>query len=111
MGVVAASEPYGPLWYLSIRGEVDFTTVEQVSAAVRTMLRVHQGPVAVDTADLVFGDCQLLGVFIGVAAQRPTALVAPPPSLVRLIEVTGAGKLLPSFPTLRQARAYLAAGA
>lgn len=106
---ITRSVPAGPVWLIGLRGDfdVDTFTYRPVAEQIADVLAATERPVMFDLSQVTFYDSQLLGTLLRTAAGRPTSLAGCPPLMLRLLEITGTGHLLPAFPALDDALAYL----
>jgi anti-anti-sigma factor len=102
-----------------LRGELDIATAERAHAYLRTLLDSDKkGKLILNLADLTFCDASGLGVFARLASYarrtgRSVRIMAPRPSLVRIMRITGMDATFPEIrkpvlmtvPSPRQARA------
>jgi anti-sigma B factor antagonist len=94
---------------ISVTGELDIATAEQVYTYISDVIDCWPAPVSVDLAGLTFCDASGLGVLARVArharqAGRQLKLVSARPSLVKIMRITGLDQ---TFPELRPSvRAY-----
>jgi anti-sigma B factor antagonist len=93
-------------------GEVDLATSADVGTALADAARVTHTGVVVDLADLTFIDASGLRVLMGAhrdSRHLPAGLrlAAVPAHVIRLLNVTGFGRHLAVFPTVREAARLL----
>jgi anti-sigma B factor antagonist len=94
---------------ISVTGELDIATAEQAYAYISDVIDCWPAPVGVDLAGLTFCDASGLGALARVArharqAGRQLKLISAPPSLVKIMRITGLDR---TFPELRPSvRAY-----
>jgi anti-sigma B factor antagonist len=79
---------------VAVAGELDMSTVEQLSGTVNDELRLGPGRIVLDLADLTFCDSLGLGTLVVLsrtARVRETYLVVrnPSPFFIRMLDVTG----------------------
>lgn len=77
-----------------IGGELDIATADVAVRYVRLVIDRHGGPLIVDLAGLAFCDAQGLSALLRMFtyAERagcPFRLASPPPSLVKIMQITG----------------------
>ena len=87
----------GPVIHLA--GELDTTTVDQLHAAVRDLLREPPDRITIDLAELAFCDSRGLGSLVVLTRTTRVqgtllALRSPTPSFDRLLDVTGVRQAL-----------------
>lgn len=90
---------------IAVAGEIDLETAPLVSASLRECLHADGGPrtIDVDLTDTTFCDVSGLNAFLRAAAQAAAAggtlhLHHPPPSLRRILTLTGCAFLLDDHP-------------
>jgi anti-anti-sigma factor len=90
---------------VNLRGELDIATAERAHTYLRTVLDSDKkGKVILDLAELTFCDAAGLGVLAKLASHarqtgRSVRLVAPRPSLVRIMRITGMDAVFPEVRT------------
>jgi anti-anti-sigma factor len=91
---------------VDLAGELDMATAEKAVSYVRCVINRHRGPLTVDLGRLTFCDAQGLAALVRMASyaeQRNCSfeLVAPSPSLVKIMRITGLNHrfLAPQAPT------------
>lgn len=82
---------------VSVSGELDVSTADQLSGTVNAELRNGPGRVVLDLADLSFCDSVGLGTLVVLSrtarlAQRYLLLRNPSPFFLRMLTVTGVGE-------------------
>ncbi len=87
---------------VSVTGELDIATADQVYAYIRNVIDSWPLPVSVDLSGLTFCDAAGLGVLARIArhareAGRQLRLTAARPSLLKIMRITGLDR---SFPEL-----------
>jgi anti-sigma B factor antagonist len=92
---------------ISVTGELDIATAEQVYTYVSDVIDTWPLPVSVDLSGLTFCDAAGLGVLARIArharqAGRQLQLIAARPSLLKIMRITGLDR---SFPELVPAAA------
>lgn len=95
---VADQYASGGSWVVVVRGELDLGSLPPLRQVVETASVVH--PVLVlDLGDVTFADSSTLNLLL--VAHRATTLriAAPQPQVLRLLEVTGADRILRIYPT------------
>ena len=91
---------------ITLAGEIDLATVPLVRTALAACLRDGIGTVDVDLTAVTFCDASGLNAFLtasGLATDAGTTLRLhyPPPTLARMIEITGSGFLLHELHAVR----------
>ncbi|MFF4398417.1 STAS domain-containing protein [Streptomyces sp. NPDC001480] len=90
---VVAEFAQGEAWVVVVRGEFDLNTsgalAEALGAAARARPRV-----VVDAAGVSFADSVFLTLLLRVHGQTDLRVAAPSPQLVRVLELTGADRVL-----------------
>ncbi|MEW2134162.1 STAS domain-containing protein [Streptomyces sp. NPDC005435] len=104
---VSYSRPEEGLWVIGLRGDVELHLMADVEAATHIALRHSQGPVLFDLRELRFCDSSLLNHLLRTTRRRRVALFGADRIMERLLEVTGAGTVLPLYADLDAARAAL----
>ncbi|WP_367137490.1 MULTISPECIES: STAS domain-containing protein [Streptomyces] len=84
---------------ITLAGEIDQVSAPLVSAALERCLREGIRTIDVDLTPVTFCDCSGLNAFLGalhhtVAAGGSLRLHYPPPTLTRILALTGTGPLL-----------------
>ena len=84
---------------LTVRGELDMASGPRLELAVDSAIRRSVGAFVLDLCDLEFLDSSGLSVVLRARAmlareERPLAIVCPPGSVRRLMEVAGVDDLL-----------------
>ncbi|MFI7499174.1 STAS domain-containing protein [Streptomyces sp. NPDC049687] len=101
---------------ITLAGEIDLVTAPLVSEALAECLRDGSRRVDVDLTAVTFCDASGLNAFLRASrfatdAGRTLRLHHPSRSMTRIIEITGSGFLLHSFPVgARSRRIPVAAG-
>ncbi|MEU6865902.1 STAS domain-containing protein [Streptomyces sp. NPDC046876] len=102
----AASDGVGPdrngVALVRAAGELDQDTVGPLEAELLRAAREHS-VVVLDTADLTFADSTFLNLLLRVRRMTRLRLVAPPPRLLRLLELAGVQDVLTISPGLEEA--------
>ncbi|MDF3298541.1 STAS domain-containing protein [Streptomyces tropicalis] len=106
---VSRAGPDGPVWVIALYGDFDMDVLDGVEDATATALRSFDGPVVFDLNQVAFCDSALLNLLLHTARRRPTALVGAGTFVLRLLDVTGAHRVLPVHPDLPAARTALTA--
>jgi anti-anti-sigma factor len=86
--------PGGDETVVSVSGELDMSTAEQLSDAVNSQLRESPGRIVLDLTDLTFCDSLGLGTLVVLsrtARNQQTFLLLrnPSPFFTRMLDVTG----------------------
>ncbi|MFF5719801.1 STAS domain-containing protein [Streptomyces buecherae] len=88
---------------ITLAGEIDLITAPLVRVSLERSLLDGMRVIDVDLAAVTFCDCSGLNTFLRAAQQTTAAggtlrLHHPPPTLVRIVELTGWGALLIGLP-------------
>ncbi|MFD9224733.1 STAS domain-containing protein [Streptomyces sp. NPDC060064] len=91
---------------ITLAGEIDLETAPLVRETLKRCLRDGIRTVDIDLAPVSFCDCSGLNAFLEASQHATTAggalqLHYPPPTLARLVELTGSGFLLRGLPDLQ----------
>lgn len=97
---------------LVVRGEIDVSSVAQLTEALDDAIRASEGAFVVDLCDLEFLDSSGLSALMRARAllgrdDRALALICPPGPVRRLFEVTGVTDLLFLYESREAAAAAL----
>jgi anti-anti-sigma factor len=89
----------GRAWVLSLTGDLDVTSKEQLRAAVRVTLASRPEEIALDLSALKYADCAGLAVltwahYAQVSRQRQLRIVGCRGAVLRLMEITGVKGIL-----------------
>jgi anti-anti-sigma factor len=94
---------------ITLAGEIDLETVPLVSASLRECLYEGTCTIDIDLTAVTFCDVSGLNAFLHASWQATTAgalqLHHPPPSLRRILTLTGCAFLLDGTPSNRTGRA------
>jgi anti-anti-sigma factor len=97
---------------VAVRGEVDVSAVESLTAALDAAIRDSEGAFVIDLCDVEFLDSSGLSVLLRARAllgreERPLAVVCPSGPVRRLFELAGIEDLLVLFASRDDAAAAL----
>ncbi|MEU3958281.1 STAS domain-containing protein [Streptomyces buecherae] len=92
-----------PRALITLAGEIDLITAPLVRVSLERCLLDGMRAIDVDLASVTFCDCSGLNTFLRAAQQTTAAggalrLHHPPPTLVRIVDLTGCGSLLIGLP-------------
>ncbi|MFF9375671.1 STAS domain-containing protein [Streptomyces griseoluteus] len=104
---VAYSRADGELWVIGLRGHLDPEELDTVEDATEDALVRWTGPLVFDLREVGFCDSSLLNHLLRTARRRAVGIFGGDVTVRRLLELTGADRVLPSHPDLESARAAL----
>jgi anti-anti-sigma factor len=89
-------------WVVVARGTYDMSTAEPLADALHTAAVKHPR-VVVDAAGVSFADSTFLNLLLEVHRHTELRLAAPPPQLLRVLELTGADGVIAIHPDVEDA--------
>ncbi|WP_327111583.1 STAS domain-containing protein [Streptomyces sp. NBC_01341] len=112
--VLTVLHPADSVAVLTVAGEIDVDSAPALRTKAMELIRRGRPHIVLDLAPLEFCDSSGLNTMIGIlryAKDRhgSLTLVAAPPHVARLLDVTGVGVLMPVLPTASEALERLVA--
>ncbi|MEV2245546.1 STAS domain-containing protein [Streptomyces sp. NPDC049970] len=106
--ILTVRHPAESIAVLTVAGEIDVDSVPALRTRALELIRRGRPHLILDLASVGFCDSSGLNTMISVlryAKDRhgSLSLVAAPPHVTRLLDVTGVGFLIPAFPTTAEA--------
>ncbi|TQJ92432.1 STAS domain-containing protein [Streptomyces sp. SLBN-31] len=92
----------GGAWIVVAHGAYDLDSIDPLANALETAAAQH-ARVVVDASGLTFADSTFLNLLLTTHRQTDLRVAAPPPQLLRVLEITGADTLLDLRPTVEDA--------
>lgn len=98
---------------VGLRGELDLAAADELRARLRAACHATENRLIIDLAELTFIDSTGLSILVDFHEKTRQAggamvLVAPPPSVVRVLDITGLDKYLLTADRLADAIAAVA---
>ncbi|BDH05450.1 MULTISPECIES: STAS domain-containing protein [Streptomyces] len=106
---VAYSRADGELWVIGLRGHLDPDELAAVEDATEDALLRCSGPLVFDLREVGFCDSSLLNHLLRTARRRSVGIFGGDGTVRRLLDLTGADRLLHPHPDLESVRAALSA--
>ncbi|MFE7751126.1 STAS domain-containing protein [Streptomyces sp. NPDC057428] len=106
--VLTVRHPADSVAVLTVTGEIDVDSAPALRTKAMELIRQGRPHIVLDMAPVEFCDSSGLNTMIGIlryAKDRhgSLSLVATPPHVTRLLDVTGVGVLMPVLPTAAEA--------
>jgi anti-anti-sigma factor len=101
-GPAAIQYEWRGAWVVVAQGAYDMQTIAPLADALVTAVG-RRAKVVLDTSGVTFADSSFLNLLIRTHQSTTLRVVAPPPQLQRLCEVTGVDALLETRATLEAA--------
>ncbi|RNL73287.1 STAS domain-containing protein [Streptomyces sp. I6] len=92
-GPVGAQYAAGDAWVITARGDLDMTSLPPLDDALASASAEHS-TVILDVSGVTFGDSAFLNLLLRVHQKTELRVAKPQPQLRRLLEITGADKVL-----------------
>ncbi|GBP99009.1 STAS domain-containing protein [Streptomyces spongiicola] len=92
-GPVGAQYAAGGAWVITARGDLDMTSLPPLDDALASASAEHSR-VVLDVSGVTFGDSAFLNLLLRVHQKADLRVAKPQPQLRRLLEITGADKVL-----------------
>ncbi|MFI8230938.1 STAS domain-containing protein [Streptomyces sp. NPDC085900] len=92
----------GGAWIVVAHGAYDLDSIDPLAHALETAAAQHTR-VVLDTSGLTFADSTFLNLLLNTHRLTDLRVAAPPPQLLRVLEITGADTLLDLRPTVEDA--------
>ncbi|AWI31718.1 STAS domain-containing protein [Streptomyces tirandamycinicus] len=92
-GPVGAQYAAGDAWVIAARGDLDMTSLPPLDDALASASAEHS-TVILDVSGVTFGDSAFLNLLLRVHQKADLRVAKPQPQLRRLLEITGADKVL-----------------
>jgi anti-anti-sigma factor len=93
----------GPARVVAAHGDLDIENLGPLRQALQT---AAEGPLVVlDASGVTFADSSFLSVLLGVRQLTDLRVAGAPSQLLRLLEITGADRIIPLYPTVAEAAA------
>lgn len=92
-GPVGAQYAAGDAWVIAARGDLDMTSLPPLDDALASA-SAEYSRVILDVSGVTFGDSAFLNLLLRVHQKADLRVAKPQPQLRRLLEITGADKVL-----------------
>ncbi|MFG2427707.1 STAS domain-containing protein [Streptomyces sp. NPDC048590] len=110
--VLTVRHPADSIAVLEVTGEIDVDSAPALRSRAMELIRQGEPHLVLDLAPVEFCDSSGLNTMIGIlryAKDRhgSLSLAGAPPHLARLLDITGVGHLIPTYPTAAEALARI----
>ncbi|MFC4031090.1 STAS domain-containing protein [Streptomyces polygonati] len=90
-----------PVPVVAAHGDLDIENLGPLRQALET---AAEGPaVVLDASGVTFADSSFLSVLLGVRQLTDLRVAGAPPQVLRLLEITGADRIIPLYPSVAEA--------
>ena len=92
----------GGAWVIVAKGAYDANTLGPLADALEAAVPEHRR-VVLDASGITFADSTVLNLLLGIHRATTLRVVAPPPQLLRVLQITGADAVLDVRETVEDA--------